>query len=289
MALTSGQFSTGSDGVIYFSDEAENLDLNNFGTLRGKKISFMGGADIVTVFNSASPSGWDNYLNGNLGIDTFRPVMGSRTRDYVRGGKEADVIDFSLASAGGDYLLGDFGDDYVASGSNDIGWNIIRGGRGNDNLRGGNSKDAIIGDLGKDYMTDGAGDDIYVLRIDDVISGGIIESNAPTNSSDCDIVADYDAGFDRIVIPGIASWDDLKLENSGKDTLISTTNGKGITGSARRYIGRILGVSAATLEANTKTGMGLIFGDKADRFYAGIDNPDGFLANADMPSTLLLA
>jgi hypothetical protein len=138
-----------------------------------------------------------------------------------------------------------------------------------------------VGDFGKDALTSGLGQNVFVMRTDDGLVGGLLQRNATQNASDCDVIQDYAGGFDRIAIPGVASFSDLVLAQVGADVLISCsafTNGT--TGT--RFIARVLGETVANLQANTADGKGVIVGDRADAFLAAL-TPENFLVNADIP------
>lgn len=134
---------TGATRVLadYFSDPDANLDGNGV---------------MANLASGTATDGWGN-------ADT---LIGIRA---VNGGAFRDVL--SGSSNGGEYLLGQGGDDTLSGGD---GGDTLAGGDGNDTLSGGTGNDSLFGNAGNDLMdagtagTDlmsgGTGDDVYAIR-----------------------------------------------------------------------------------------------------------------------------
>jgi len=194
------------DDVGQYSNQSDLITNAGFPVLLyGKYILLHSGDDNFTGTDVDSP-GWDNIANGNRGVDN---ILGFRnSRDFLRGGKENDFI--SGTDGGDDFLLGDADEDNVFASV--TGNNILRGGRGNDSLNGANGVDLLCGDFGRDVMFGGNNRDYFMLRTDKVTDGDTILNNLSANPDDVDIITDFKIADDYIVLPGVSTLNEIKLE-----------------------------------------------------------------------------
>lgn len=144
-----------------------------------------------------------NVIRGTNGSDR---LVGGRGRDRLIG---LDGDDDLIGGMGNDTLVGGNGhDDLFGGDGNDIlmggnGHDDLFGGRGNDVLRGGHGNDDLIGGLGRDTLIGGAGRDTFVLQ--------------PRGN---DIIRDFQAGLDELQLSGGLSFNNLTLQQQGRNTLI---------------------------------------------------------------------
>jgi Ca2+-binding RTX toxin-like protein len=186
-------------------------------------------------------------LDGGAGVDTL-------VLDYSRSGAEGVSFRFGLltvakdgltqrqtasgferfdlrGSAGGDSLIGDDladvlqglgGDDWLGGrGGRDLlrggaGNDTLFGGAGDDTLDGGPGRDTLDGSTGNDVLTGGTGRDTFWFR-----------GAAPGN----DIITDFEAGLDRILIdprhgpaPLVQSGADVLIDLSGQTLRVLNAN-----------------------------------------------------------------
>ena len=256
------------DSIGQYSDQSDTITNAGYPVLlRGKYILLHGGDDTYVGTDFDSP-GWDNIVNGNRGVDDIRGHFNSR--DFLRGGKEDDVI--NGMAGGDDFVLGDAGDDLVLCSLNGRG--ILRGGKGNDTLTGGNNVDLLIGDYGKDRLTGLAGRDYFVFRTDK--EDGVF-NNLTTNRDEVDTVTDFKIADDYIVLPGVDSHNEIQLEK--------------VLGTANDYYVKILQSDFSSLYAGRVNSDGalvanldFIVGSDANKVYAAGDgnDPSSFLANSSV-------
>lgn len=170
-------------------------------TAAGLYIQALNGNDIITGTAAA-----DN-INGNLGDDQILGGAGNdgdlaattapnTIRTALRGGKGSDNID---GQDGNDLINGSQDNDTVLGGAGD---DLVRGGKGDDVLDGGAGADYLIGDAGKDKLTGGADADIFVLPG---------TSAAATTLDQADLITDFLAGTDTIMLPTGTTFAQLTL------------------------------------------------------------------------------
>ncbi|HYD64468.1 DUF4347 domain-containing protein [Azospirillum sp.] len=111
----------------------------------------------------------DDMVYGNQGLDT---LFGGQDADTMFGGQDGDVLYGNRAA---DVLYGQLGSD------------TLFGGQDSDVLFGGQGDDLLAGNLGSDTLTGGQGADVF--RIGAPQEGG-------------DVIADFEAGVDRIAVAG---------------------------------------------------------------------------------------
>ena len=114
----------------------------------------------------------------------------------VFAGSEADVL---TAGKGNDFLVGGAGNDQLS------------GGAGQDNLFGGDGDDVLNGGNGYDLLSGGAGSDQFVLN------------TKIKSSSDTNVIADFEAGIDQIVLSGNVFKSLLRIDDINNAIVNSTT------------------------------------------------------------------
>ncbi|MGL5081716.1 MAG: calcium-binding protein [Microcoleaceae cyanobacterium] len=189
----------GDTTVFVLSNEPDSQQVPG----RNLQILGLSGNDTLT-----GTSG-ENDILGNKGADE---ISGGDSDDIIRGGQGSDLLNGGNDE---DLLNGNQDNDILNGGSAD---DILRGGRGDDILSGGDNQDALIGDLGRDFLTGGADKDIFVL------SGG---EAAVSSLNQADIVTDFVAGADKIMLTNNLRFDQLKLvqvdlQIDGGTSVIST-------------------------------------------------------------------
>lgn len=123
-------------------------------------------------------------------IDVVNILRGSTGRNVLKGLGADDLI---TALDGVDRLLGGNGDD------------ILNAGSGDDRLDGGKGDDVLFGGLGRDRMKGGRGEDTFVMAL----------------QSGFDMIDDFKNGFDKLALMDGLDFKDLKIEQKGKNTVIS--------------------------------------------------------------------
>jgi hypothetical protein len=119
-----------------------------------------------------------------------------------------------------------------------------------------------------------------VLRTDAATIDGIFYENVSGNPNEADRIVGFD-GTDKIIIPGVASFSQLKFFNAnigGNGVLIAAdldSNG------TDEYIGFVYGYNTGTIN---NPGL-FVVGQTAQSFYDGISG-DSFLQNPNYWSTV---
>jgi uncharacterized membrane protein (UPF0127 family) len=168
-------------------------------------------------------------IDGTFGFDF---LLGTPNNDIIRGLGGNDTIQ---GLAGNDLLFGDRGDDLLAGndGADTIaggqGTDTIYGEQGNDFINGDRGQDLLIAGEGKDTLTGGAGDDLFVIE----------RSSATSTPSESDIITDFGAGNDKIVLTEGMKFSDLDISVSDNKTFVKDK----ITG---KYLAVLLGVPNLT-------------------------------------------
>ena len=261
------------DDVGQYSDQSDTITTAGFPVLLyGKYILLHSGDDIFTGTDFDSP-GWDNIANGNRGADSIIGFL--QSRDFLRGGREADFV--SGSNGGDDFLLGDAEDDTVFASADFNSKNILRGGKGNDSLNGSDGIDLICGDFGKDNMFGGNNRDYFMLRTDKTTEGDIVFNNLSANPDDVDIITDFKIADDYIVLPGISTLNEIKLEL--------------VPGTANDYYIGVIQPDFSVLYAGRANSDGalvdtrdIIVGDRATTALVAADgnDPTAFLNNPNI-------
>ena len=261
------------DGVGQYSNQSDLITNEGFPVLLyGKYILLHSGDDIFTGTGFDSP-GWDNIANGNRGADSLFGFFNSR--DFLRGGREGDFVSGDVG--GDDFLLGDAEDDTVNASTDVNSKNIVRGGRGNDALNGNDGIDLLCGDLGKDFMFGGTNRDYFMLRTDKITDGDTILNNLSANPDDVDVITDFNIFDDYIVLPGITTLNEIKLEP--------------VPGTANDYYIGVIQPDFSVLYAGRANSNGalvdtrdIIVGDRATTALSAADgnDPTSFMNNPNI-------
>ncbi|MCK5918847.1 MAG: hypothetical protein KAG34_10490 [Cocleimonas sp.] len=128
--------------------------------------------------------------------DSPKDIMGTKDKDYLKGGKANDHI---FGFEGNDILRGRQGDDFL---DGDEGNDRLYGGKGNDTLYGGKGNDYLSGGSGHNHLFGGAGDDVLVSHSgNDLLDGGAGNDTAKIKGN----IADYKVS--------VSESGDLLLEN----------------------------------------------------------------------------
>jgi Ca2+-binding RTX toxin-like protein len=152
-------------------------------------------------------------------------ATGSAGDDVIYGGTGDETL---IAKGGSDYLFGDLGNDLLKGGAgNDVlqggaGIDVLRGGKGQNVLDGGVGDDLIFGGAGSAFIVGGAGNDI--LRVGS--GNDVIAFNA---GDGMDTVYGGRDGGNTLSFGGGIRYSDLSLSKSGKDLIVSTGAGEGVT------------------------------------------------------------
>ena len=202
-------------------------------TLKNTPIILWGGDDKFSV------PGWDGngrdkefdydwIVNGMKGKDYIE--NSNFSQDYFRGGKDDDSL--RGGESGNDALFGDLGDDTLFSSKNGI--SLMRGGPGKDILNSTPNRhakglgekisyksDFLIGDSGKDILHGGIKLNYFVLQAD--------KENLSKRARSADIIRNFDATYDYLVLPGVDDYSQIKPVNvTSKDkTFLSIVNENG--------------------------------------------------------------
>ncbi len=202
------QNGTDSNGdPIYVTAENATVelrsDLTQSGLIASKLLDLDNGfSNLVPAQAQTGVTNAGLYVVDSLGrrteLKSINAVLGTDGSDAVLEGDAGKVNliygfkgNDSMSTLGsiGDYLFGGEGDDTLTGG---LGTDYLDGGAGADTLAGGADDDVLIGGLGEDTLTGGEGSDVFAW-------GG------PEEFDEGDSVMDFQSGFDKIQIAGVAS------------------------------------------------------------------------------------
>lgn len=161
--------------------------------------------------------------------DTTNIFVFDDTNDVAAGGDEVDIL---MANGGDDNIMGAEETDFLF------------GGLGDDIVRGGAGDDVVVGNEGSDILIGGSGSDIYEYFADQILPG------------DLDIILDFEAGTDAVVIVGSTAVD---YDNS--------TGFLTVDGTTTAVLDAGLG-----LEVLTRANSSVVFQAGAD--VSGFGNPE---------------
>lgn len=212
--LGSGDFFLRVEGIHDFTvNDFDNVDFVTVGTSNDDTIRGTGGGD--TIFGV----GGDDLLFGRAGDDS---LDGGRGSDSVHGGAGFDRLNggqgkdtLRIVSSDGGVALGDGGSDTLFG--SDLGFTLLYGGRGADELRAGAAGASLFGDEGADRLIGGAGND--------GMDGGRINSGPLDGEQDLyvfgadswgdDLLFTFEDGVDLIDLSGSGlTFDDLTIDDS---------------------------------------------------------------------------
>lgn len=140
----------------------------------------------------------NDRLGGGQGADT---VEGGAGDDLIGGGAGTDLLD---GGEGNDSLGGGLGDDTVLGGA---GNDFVAGGGRDDVLDGGTGNDTLNGGEGNDLMTGGEGVDTFVFNM--------------LNSGEADIITDFDAATETVILRSVANFDALDITDTVAGAVVS--------------------------------------------------------------------
>ncbi|WP_187431655.1 hypothetical protein ROLI_037920 [Roseobacter fucihabitans] len=169
----------------------------------------------------------DDLLFGERDDDT---LLGGAGDDVARGGRGDDLIEGGL---GDDELFGNRDDDTLRGGEGD---DRLNGDRGDDHLEGGNGYDKLFAGLGDDKLMGGDGNDLlYGGEGDDLLMGGDgVDRLKGGEGEDTfvfafgdtgrDIILDFDAQTDHVLLKGFAAGATLSFVELAKTVILAVDN-----------------------------------------------------------------
>ena len=184
------------------------------------------GDDIFAPHQDILPTYASNILKGCDGDDQLTGSLGD---DKILGGTGDDIL---RDSDGENFLHGQSGDDLLVLGDGSDS-SLAKGGSGDDTLISGAGDDTLRGGGGSDTLTGGHGDDaLYGGRDDDTLTGGrgsdFLKGHAGadqfvfnTEEAGNDVITDFTAGEDLIILQGLEGFADLSVVQQGRATYLS--------------------------------------------------------------------
>ncbi len=171
--------------------DTKNLNVKNVDLLDGFStvLNMLGKDDILKDFSIK------DIITGNLKGNQLNGVGGD---DLILGRQGVDRL---FGRSGNDLLNGGLGNDYQEGGS---GNDVLVGMVGNDTLLGDKGNDIIDGGAGNNIATGGKGDDQFLLNLKGKLT-----------------ITDFNASHDKLVTLGNTNFNDLTLDQQGKDTIVS--------------------------------------------------------------------
>ena len=283
-AATTGVLA-GDNHVFGFHSNITGLDAQFFDFTKNT-------VPIVTLWaagthNTLDLSGFMNNSIVNLNAGATSSVQGAANNLAIAFGTEIDTV---ICGSGNDYITG-----------NDVAYNYIYAGDGNDTLQAGAMGAYLDGGAGIDTMTGGAGNDTYVV---DNVGENIFE-RSPTGGTDLILTsasggaaganienitytgtgdfAGYGNGLDNIITGGIGN--DYLDGDLGADTLIGGAgNDRLFGGGGNDYL--VGGTGSDQLSGDA--GNDIILFDAADdlaNVFGGADTDTLLVLNAAAPTS----
>jgi Ca2+-binding RTX toxin-like protein len=228
-----------------FSDEDPGDTRNLFATrFDGSPLPAWLSFDPATASFTANPAATDISIShilvtavddeGASAQSDFGLVVRLPAGAEATGGAGDDVIyggtgDETLTAKGGsDFLYGDVGNDLLKGGG---GNDVLQGGAGNDVLRGGKGQNVLDGGAGDDLIFGGAGGAFIVGGAgNDTLRVGAGNDVIAFNAGDgMDTLFGGRDGGNTLSFGGGIRYSDLALSKVGKDLVVSTGAGEGVT------------------------------------------------------------
>jgi len=160
----------------------------------------------------------DDRISGGDGNDRLSGGNGS---DRMFGGDGADRM---FGNDGNDAMQGGAGNDQMLGlGGNDR----MVGGPGNDRLIGGAGDDFLLGGVGRDRLFGRDGDDRLDggADVDFLFGGAGVDRFILSEANGRERIRGFVSGEDKLVVSGVASFDDIELQQQGRNTLVQSTDG----------------------------------------------------------------
>lgn len=275
---------------------AYNLQqLNPDGSL---DFQYGGGVAINTVFSGASAlgGGWAyqfSVVGGVFQIKYTHPTMAPNGEAPAT--SFYHEIDSGYVLAGGVYLSGEAGDDFLVGNNGDdvldggTGDDILVGEDGHDILLGGDQNDSLFGEAGNDVLDGGAGaDELYGGLGEDILDGGAgadtlvggAGNDTYLNVTGDDVIDDTE-GHDTIVLAAATGLGTggLSVVNTGDQGQYRQLNVALDNGETLKLDDAFFGSSAAIQFANgDELDLETLVGTRlATSLYLGLDDAGGKL------------
>ena len=179
---------------------------------------------LVTAVDAAGASAQSDF-GLVVRVPAGMEATGTAGDDVIYGGTGDETL---TAKGGSDYLYGDVGNDLLKGGG---GNDVLQGGAGNDVLRGGKGQNVLDGGLGDDLIFGGAGSAFIMGGAgNDTLRVGSGNDVIAFNAGDgMDTVYGGRDGGNTLSFGGGIRYSDLTLSKSGKDLVVSTGAGEGVT------------------------------------------------------------
>jgi serralysin len=224
-----------------------------------------------TVIENVRAGAGHDTVTGNAAANS---VSGGAGSDRIFGAAGNDTLDGGSATAAGNYLRGDDGNDSLVGGANfddangnmgadtvatGAGEDYCVGGKDNDLLFGGDDYDLVYGNLGDDTCHGEAGNDIVRGgQQNDSLTGGFGDDFVSGDRGDDTMTAgagadifhsSMDAGIDRVLDFSLAEGDRVQLDPGTTFTVMQVGGDTVIQMSAAQVV--LVGVTASTLPPGT--------------------------------------
>lgn len=159
--------------------------------------------DVVEGTNNLDLSDYTSSAGDyQLIINSFDNIKGTNKKDILQGNSTNNTLIQGLK--GNDTITGSENNDYFVGGA---GKDVLRGKRGNDTLIGGGNNDSLYGDIGRDVLQgDGGTNKLWGGKNQDIF---VVEETKKT----ADVILDFEAGIDKILLTNGSSFLDITLEN----------------------------------------------------------------------------
>lgn len=202
-----GQFLTSSGNLL---DERFAIDDNNGnGVILDSAVTNDDLDEFVVAWSQTDPEG---VLAQRLTpLNVFDILPGTSNQDFLKGNKGTDFID---GRDGDDRLFGKKGNDTLEGG---LGADSLYGEKGDDNLVGGHGQDLLFGGNGDDLLDGGADADL-------LFGGPDADRFILREGDGRDRIFDYRDGQDSLVLAHGLTFEELTINQSAGQSVISITN-----------------------------------------------------------------